>query len=92
MEHGETERRGGREGSALCMACGVMSMVMKTKDGRQVRESEERMPTKEDGREKKAGGFSGGVVISCLISIRVNSSASIKILKGIPALKTRDEP
>ena len=36
----ETERRGGREGSALCMACGVMSMVMKTKDGREVRESE----------------------------------------------------
>ena len=34
MEQGETERRGGREGSALCMACGVMSMVMKTKDGR----------------------------------------------------------
>ena len=35
----ETERREGREGSALCMTCGVMSMVMKTKDGRQVRES-----------------------------------------------------
>ena len=27
--------KGGREGSALCMACGVMSMVMKTKDGRE---------------------------------------------------------
>ena len=39
MEHGETERReGGGEGSALCMTCGVMNMVMKTKDGRQVRE------------------------------------------------------
>ena len=46
MEHGETERRGGREGSALCMACGVMSMVMKTKDGRQVRESERNLESR----------------------------------------------
>ena len=42
MEHGETERRGGGgEGSALGMTCGViLGMVMKTKDGREVRESE----------------------------------------------------
>ena len=47
MEHGETERReGGGEGSALCMACGVMSMVMKTKDGREVRESERNLESR----------------------------------------------
>ena len=46
MEQGETERRGGREGSALCMACGVMSMVMKTKDGREVRESESKLESR----------------------------------------------
>ena len=54
MEQGETERRGGREGSALCMACGVMSMVMKTKDGRQVRESARGISNLGEYSEKRA--------------------------------------
>ena len=54
MEHGETERRGVREGSALCMTCGVMSMVMKTKDGREVRESERNLGSLGEYSEKRA--------------------------------------
>ena len=44
----ERRREGGgvREGSALCMACGVMSMAMKTKDGREVRESERNLESR----------------------------------------------
>jgi hypothetical protein len=46
---------GGGEGSVLCMACGVsMNMVMKTKDGRQVRESEGNLEARRELAEKRA--------------------------------------
>ena len=46
---------GGGEGSVLCMACGVsMNMVMKTKDGRQVRESARGISNLGEYSEKRA--------------------------------------